>query len=139
MHQGKRIVVIGAGIVGASLAYHLAGKGANVTMVEAGEVASGVTATSFAWLNTTHDAPDPIAALRSAAIDSYHRLEHELPAVEIRWTGALCYGADIQPGADSRITRQRIQALEPRLRNPPEQANSKPKKAHSTRYTPPMP
>ena len=125
MHQGKRIVVIGAGIVGASLAYHLAGKGANVTVVEAGEVASGVTATSFAWLNTTHDAPDPIAALRSAAIDSYHRLEHELPAVEIRWTGALCYDADIQPGADSRITRQRIQALEPRLRNPPEQAQFK--------------
>lgn len=125
MHQGKRIVVIGAGIVGASLAYHLAGKGANVTVVEAGEVASGVTATSFAWLNTTHDAPDPIAALRSAAIDSYHRLEHELPAVEIRWTGALCYGADIQPGADSRITRQRIQALEPRLRNPPEHAQFK--------------
>lgn len=125
MHQGKRIVVIGAGIVGASLAYHLAGKGAHVTVVEAGEVASGVTATSFAWLNTTHDAPDPIAALRSAAIDAYHRLEHELPAVEIRWTGALCYGADIQPGADSRITRQRIQALEPRLRNPPEQAQFK--------------
>lgn len=125
MHQGMRIVVIGAGIVGASLAYHLAGKGANVTVVEAGEVASGVTATSFAWLNTTHDAPDPIAALRSAAIDAYHRLEHELPAVEIRWTGALCYGADIQPGADSRITRQRIQALEPRLRNPPEQAQFK--------------
>ncbi|AZE55583.1 Glycine oxidase ThiO [Pseudomonas synxantha] len=125
MHQGKRIVVIGAGIVGASLAYHLAGKGANVAVIEAGEVASGVTATSFAWLNTTHDAPDPIAALRSAAIDAYHRLERELPTVKIRWTGALCYGADIQPGADSRITRQRIQALEPRLRNPPEQAQFK--------------
>lgn len=122
MHQGKRIVVIGAGIVGASLAYHLARKGANVTVVDAGEVASGVTATSFAWLNTTHDAPDPIAVLRSAAIDAYHRLEQELPAVKIRWTGALCYGANIQPGADSRITRQRIQALEPQLKKPPEHA-----------------
>ncbi|MBS7676253.1 FAD-binding oxidoreductase, partial [Vibrio cholerae] len=49
MVQGKRVVVIGAGIVGASLAYHLAGKGANVTVVDAGDVASGVTATSFAW------------------------------------------------------------------------------------------
>ena len=50
----KRAVVIGAGIVGASLAYHLARKGAEVIVVEAGAIASGVTATSFAWINTTH-------------------------------------------------------------------------------------
>lgn len=56
----KHIVVIGAGIVGASLAYHLADKGAKVTVVEAAEIASGVTATSFAWINTTHGEPDPI-------------------------------------------------------------------------------
>jgi glycine/D-amino acid oxidase-like deaminating enzyme len=31
----KRVVVISAGIVGASLAYHLADKGANITLVEA--------------------------------------------------------------------------------------------------------
>ncbi|MCT7052225.1 FAD-binding oxidoreductase, partial [Salmonella enterica subsp. enterica serovar Give] len=31
----KRIVIVGAGIVGASLAYHLAGKNAKVTLVEA--------------------------------------------------------------------------------------------------------
>jgi len=38
---GKRVIVIGAGIVGASLVYHLAGKGANVTLVEAEDIASG--------------------------------------------------------------------------------------------------
>ena len=31
----KRVVVIVAGIVGASLAYHLADKGGNITLVEA--------------------------------------------------------------------------------------------------------
>jgi glycine/D-amino acid oxidase-like deaminating enzyme len=45
---GKRVVVIGAGIVGASVAYHLAGKGAQVAVIEAGEIASGVTGRSFA-------------------------------------------------------------------------------------------
>lgn len=87
--QGKRVVVIGAGIVGASLAYHLAGKGANVTLVEAEGVASGVTGSSFAWINTSHPEPDPIAQLRDAAIREYRRLETQLPGLKIRWTGAL--------------------------------------------------
>ena len=66
--QGKRVVVIGAGIVGASLVYHLADKGANVTLVEAEDIASGVTGSSFAWLNASHLEPDPIAQLRCSAI-----------------------------------------------------------------------
>lgn len=63
--QGKRVVVIGAGIVGASLAYHLAGKGANVTLVEAEDIASGVTGASFAWLNTS---PPTLTQLRNFAV-----------------------------------------------------------------------
>ncbi|MDB5982599.1 MAG: oxidase [Pseudomonas sp.] len=66
--QDKRVVVIGAGIVGASLAYHLADKGANITLVEAEGIASGVTGSSFAWINTQYGEPDPIAELRGAAI-----------------------------------------------------------------------
>ncbi|MNG38105.1 D-amino acid dehydrogenase [compost metagenome] len=47
----KRVVVISAGIVGASLAYHLADKGANITLVEAEGIASGVFGDSLAWSN----------------------------------------------------------------------------------------
>lgn len=47
----KRVVVISAGIVGASLAYHLADKGANITLVEAESIASGVIGDSLAWIN----------------------------------------------------------------------------------------
>lgn len=48
---GKRVVVISAGIVGASLAYHLADKGADITLVEAEGIASGVIGGSLAWIN----------------------------------------------------------------------------------------
>lgn len=123
----KHVVVIGAGIVGASLAYHLAAKGAQVTVIEAGEVASGVTGRSFAWINATHPGPDPIAQLRGTAIEAYHRLETELPALQIRWTGALSYSEEVmqacaQSLSASLLSRAEIQRLEPNLKHPPQQA-----------------
>ncbi|UOK35753.1 FAD-binding oxidoreductase [Pseudomonas palleroniana] len=128
--HGKRVVVIGAGIVGASLAYHLAGKGANVILVEAQGIASGVTGSSFAWINTTHPEPDPIAQLRASAIKEYRRLETQLPGMEIRWTGALSYSvmpnaalsASGRQASDHWISRSQILDLEPNLKNPPEAA-----------------
>lgn len=129
--QGKRIVVIGAGIVGASLAYHLAAKGAKVTVVEAEGIASGVTGRSFAWINTSYAGPDPIAELRGAAIGAYRQLETQLPGLNIRWTGALSYSG-MQSGAlpvaerpfsTSQVSRSQILELEPNLKNPPESAS----------------
>lgn len=127
----KRVVVIGAGIVGASVAYHLAGKGADVTVVEAEDIASGVTGSSFAWLNASHPEPDPIAPLRGAAIDAYRRLETQLPDMKIRWTGALSYrstSSEALPGSGNPtskngVSRSRIVDLEPNLKHPPHYAS----------------
>ncbi|OEZ87205.1 4-methylaminobutanoate oxidase (formaldehyde-forming) [Janthinobacterium sp. HH104] len=120
----KRVVVIGAGIVGASLAYHLASKGTQVTVVEASDIASGVTGTSFAWINTSCAGPDPIAALRGGAIAAWRQLETQVPGLKVRWHGALSYGT--QDGRVSPVSilldRSRIVQLEPHLRQPPEQA-----------------
>ena len=122
---GKRVVVVGAGIVGASLAYHLARKGAQVTLVEAAEPASGVTGRSFAWINTAHAGNDPIARLRGAAIEDYHRLEAELPELQIRWSGALSWGtgAEDEPSSPTWLSRAEILEREPNLRHPPRQAS----------------
>ncbi|WP_035818867.1 NAD(P)/FAD-dependent oxidoreductase [Janthinobacterium sp. RA13] len=120
----QHIIVIGAGIVGASLAYHLASKGEKVTVVEAGGIACGVTGTSFAWINTSCAGPDPIAALRGGAIAAWRRLETQVPELKVRWHGALSYGTqDGRVSPESLlIDRARITELEPRLRRPPEQA-----------------
>ncbi|WP_339548272.1 NAD(P)/FAD-dependent oxidoreductase [Pseudomonas sp. RA_35y_Pfl2_P32] len=125
-----RIVVIGAGIVGASLAYHLAGKGADVTLVDAGDIACGVTGTSFAWINVSHTGFDPIAHLRSLVINEFRRLEVELPDLKIRWTGALTYGADLDETlqasasktAQTLVSRAQALDIEPNLKHPPDHA-----------------
>ena len=46
-------VIAGAGIIGSSIAYHLARRGAQVTLLEKGEPAGGTTEKSFAWINAT--------------------------------------------------------------------------------------
>lgn len=118
--EPQRIVVIGAGIVGASLAYHLSRKGAHVRLIEAGEIASGVTGRSFAWINTTYAGADPIAPLRGAAIEAYHRLETELPDLQIQWTGALSYSESAgHPAAATLLSATEVLAREPHLKNPP--------------------
>ena len=47
------VVVVGAGIVGASVAYHAARLGAAVTVVDKALPGSGVTGDSFAWIRSS--------------------------------------------------------------------------------------
>ncbi|MEO3801119.1 FAD-dependent oxidoreductase [Nonomuraea sp. B1E8] len=60
----RGIVVVGAGIVGASLAYHLAGHGRSVTLIDAGLPGSGATRASFAWIGRPAVSDVPSAPLR---------------------------------------------------------------------------
>ena len=39
----ERVIVVGGGVIGCSIAYHLAGAGAAVTLVERGKVGSGAS------------------------------------------------------------------------------------------------
>ena len=48
-----KVIVVGAGIVGASIAYHLAAAGAAVTVLDAGAVGAGASAKSFGWINAS--------------------------------------------------------------------------------------
>jgi glycine/D-amino acid oxidase-like deaminating enzyme len=132
---GPRIAVIGAGIVGASVAYHLARRGAAVTLVDKGPPGAGVTGTSFAWINVSHGLPGPYARLRRLALEEYRRLERDLEsALRVDWCGALTWQGDpaeterfvrahAAAGHDVRlIERAEIARLEPGLIEPPARA-----------------
>jgi len=71
-------VVIGAGVVGAAVAYHLAEAGCAVTVVEAGEPAGGATGHSFARLSAFDKDPYDYFRLNNAGIAEHARLAAEL-------------------------------------------------------------
>ena len=51
------IVVVGAGSVGANVAYRLAQRGARVTVLDAGAPGGGTSGASFAWTNSFSKTP----------------------------------------------------------------------------------
>ncbi|WP_136660175.1 FAD-binding oxidoreductase [Nitratireductor sp. XY-223] len=127
-----RVAIVGGGIVGASIAYHLARRGAAVTLIDRGDPAEGATGRSFAWINAWSGTTEPYARLRHHALGEYRRLQQELGgALPLKWTGTLICrhdraeterraGIQAAAGYDVRLLdAAEIARLEPRLKKPP--------------------
>ena len=98
--DNKHVAVIGAGIVGSSIAYHLSKRGAQVTLIERKTVASGASHGTFAWINATWaKQPRQYHAFSQQGVSSWHRLQKELD-LPIIWGGSLEWFA-----SDSRQAR----------------------------------
>lgn len=125
------VVVVGAGIVGASIAWHLCGLGAKVTILDAAEPGGVATANSWAWINASWGNPEPYFRFRIAAMESWRRLQLSVPGLDVTWSGSLSWelapdrreafirdhrtwGYDIR-----RVERAEIRAREPTLAAPP--------------------
>lgn len=86
-----RTVVIGAGILGCSLARALAAAGEAVTVLEAGGIGQAASGRSFGWINASFYADKHHFGLRKEGIAAWRRLEAERGALPITWGGALCW------------------------------------------------
>ncbi len=84
-----RILIIGAGLVGASLAFRLARTGADVTIIDAAQPASAATGASFGWINASFFHSQAHFNLRAAAIAAHHRLDRDLTDTGTLWSGCL--------------------------------------------------
>lgn len=87
--KGLRIVVAGAGIVGASIAYHLAKSGASVTVIDKLGPATHASRGTFAWINATWaKQPRHYHALNQDGLTRWGDLA-ELLNLPVRWGGSL--------------------------------------------------
>ncbi len=128
------VVVVGGGIVGASISWHLAALGARVTVVEAGQPGGVATPRSFAWINASWGNPERYFRLRIRAMAEWRRLAADVPGLEVAWTGGLLW--DLPPAELAsyalehaqwgygirRVDHAEAARLEPGLADPPDLA-----------------
>lgn len=82
-------MVAGAGIIGASIAYHLAKLGQKVTVIEKTAPASEASGGTFAWINATWaKQPRHYHRLSQDSVKYWHILQKEL-SLPVRWGGSL--------------------------------------------------
>ena len=85
------VAVIGAGIVGATIAFRLASAGAQVTVIDRGMPGAAATSRSFGWINASFHASPAHFRLRLASLEAWRRLDAEVPDLGLRWTGAISW------------------------------------------------
>jgi len=108
-----RAAVIGAGIVGASVAFRLAGRGAaRVWIVDKSGPGSGTTSASFAWVNANDKTPRDYFELNHAGLEEHLQLRDELPD-EAPW---LHSGGNLEWAEDKEALKALINRVE-RLRS----------------------
>ncbi len=92
----ERVIVVGAGIVGASIAYYLSKRGCDVTIIDKGLPASQASGNTFAWINAAYpNRPQSYLSLRLAALAEYRSLSADV-SFPIRWSGSLEWFQDAQ-------------------------------------------
>ena len=89
-----KVIVVGAGMIGSSVAFRLVQSGVEVVVVDRAEPASGTTGSSFAWVNANEKIPRSYFDLNVAGMREHDRLEGELGGApwlhrvgNLTWTG----------------------------------------------------
>ena len=87
-----RVIIVGAGIVGASVAWQLAQRGAEVVVLDAAQVAAGASGCSFGWINASFYLDSAHHALRVAGMAAWRRADAEASLGDaLNWPGALFF------------------------------------------------
>lgn len=123
--QAGTNIVIGGGIIGASIAWHLS-HSSNVTII-AEKLGGVATPNSFAWINAGGPADPTYYDFRNRSMQHWREMTEQIPDLPISWTGALSWSATENETAVSqegylkagtgivRVDNAEMAALEPEL------------------------
>ncbi len=108
----KKVVIVGAGIIGATLAYHLSQRDSiDVTLLERDIPGSGASGHSFAWANAFGKDPREYHTLNRRSLDMWYRLAHQLDTdIGIHYGGEMRWENDPQRATRLRERVRQIQA-----------------------------
>jgi glycine/D-amino acid oxidase-like deaminating enzyme len=96
-----QVTVVGAGIVGAAIAYSLAKRGAAVTVIDKGRPGAGATSHSFAWINATAKHPVSYHNFNRRSLGMWDRFARGLDTdVGLRWGGQMEWAATEEGAAE---------------------------------------
>ena len=120
MEEQRRgpVVVVGAGIVGCTIALHLADRGVRPVVVDADRPALGASASSFASLSAFGKDPAAYYELAAAGMAGWSRWAERLGAdVGLRRDGEIRWAGDTREGEDlaERVARARRSGYSVRL------------------------
>ena len=129
-----KVIVVGAGITGASIAFRLAQGGADVTVIEAAGIAAAASGRSFGWINASFYASPDHFRLRLAGIEAWRRLSAAIGPTGVEWSGCLWWEetgaafAAVEAELTAfgypckRLDRAAFARLEPAIAAPPEES-----------------
>lgn len=108
----RHVAIVGAGIIGVSIAWHLARSGIKVSVIDKGKPGMGCTQGAFAMLIAGHaDGPEHFNALYGVAVQDWRRLQAEIgEPLPIQWGGTANWALPGEPAKALETERRRLQS-----------------------------
>ena len=99
-NRSRHVVVIGAGIVGASIAWRLSSRGCDVSIIDRALPGSGASSHSFAWINAGSKEPLHYHNLNRRSLEMWDSFaaaiadDGDSASVGLRWGGKVSWEID---------------------------------------------
>ena len=109
-HKPRNVAVVGAGILGAAIAWRLARRGVHVALIDKGRPGHGASGHSFAWINAGAKEPVGYHNLNRRSLEMWPRFAAAIGdggdpnSVGLRWGGKVSWESD--PAAAEGLAAQ---------------------------------
>ena len=100
LRHPSRVAVIGAGILGASIAWRIASRGSSVSLIDKAEPGSGASSHSFAWINAGAKQPIGYHNLNRRSLEMWRPFaaaisdDGDAASIGLRWGGKVSWEAE---------------------------------------------